>query len=71
MPSNKNDGKVNLHLRITAELNSRLETAASDRVVSANLLATKAIEYFLAHLAPVEKVLMTQEDNESGSDHKG
>jgi len=63
MPSNRNDGKVNLHLRIPIELNDRLERAADERVLSTNLFVSKAIEYFLDHLVPVEEVLRTKEND--------
>ena len=60
MPSNRNDGKVNLHLRISPELNDRLVGAADERVVSTNLLAVRAIEYFLDNLTPVEDILIVK-----------
>lgn len=61
MPANKNDGKVNLHLRIPPELNDRLAKEADERVVSVNLLTIKALEYYLERLTPVEEILVLKE----------
>ncbi|MET0785203.1 MAG: hypothetical protein ABWY25_00655 [Paenisporosarcina sp.] len=61
MPANKNDGKVNLHLRVTPELMDRLSTIADERVISTNLLASKAIEWYLDHLVPVDEILIIRE----------
>lgn len=61
MPANRNDGKVNLHLRIPPELMDRLTKEADDRVVSTNLLAIKAIEQYLDRLVPVEEILVLKE----------
>ena len=61
MPANRNDGKVNLHLRIPPELMDRLNKEADDRVVSTNLLAIKALEEYLDRLVPVEQILLLKE----------
>jgi predicted HicB family RNase H-like nuclease len=61
MPANRNDGKVNLHLRIPSELMDRLTKEADDRVVSTNLLAVKALEQYLDRLVPVEEILLLKE----------
>jgi predicted HicB family RNase H-like nuclease len=59
---NRDDGKVGLHVRISKELHEKLAAAADERVVGVNLLVTKAIEFYLAHLTPVSQFVRTVPD---------
>ena len=67
MPANRNDGKVNLHLRIPPELMDRLNKEADERVVSTNLLAIKALEHYLDLLVQVDEILTLKEKNDGAN----
>lgn len=54
-------GRVATYLRLPPELHARLSAAAEERVVSINLLATRAIAEYLDRLVPVDEVLATDE----------
>lgn len=46
-------GQVQIQVRVPEELHVRLQRTADERVVSVNLLVTKAIESFLDRLPPM------------------
>lgn len=51
---------VSVTVRVAPELAERLRTAASERLVSTNLLVTKAIEGFLDDLIPIDELQLTR-----------
>jgi hypothetical protein len=57
MPKKSDDPRVHIHVYLQPELNDRLRAAAEERMVGVNLMITKAIENFLDHLIPVDKMV--------------
>lgn len=53
--------RVTTALRMPKELQDRLHAAASERDVSANLLAVRAIADYLDRLVPTDELLVTRE----------
>jgi predicted transcriptional regulator len=46
--------RVTTAIRLPESIHDRLRTVAHERDISANLIATKAIEEYLDHLQPLE-----------------
>jgi len=53
---------VSVQVRLPEALHGRLRAAAAERMVSANWLAARALEDFLARLVPVSELRLTRQD---------
>jgi predicted HicB family RNase H-like nuclease len=51
---------VTTALRLPKEVHERLKSAADERGVGVNYLAVRALEEFLAHLVPVDELVLTR-----------
>lgn len=58
-PMEYEDTRVTKALRIPADLDQRLKTAARDRGVSVNVLVNAALNDYLERLLPVDQLLRT------------
>lgn len=54
---------VTLSFRVPPKVKDDLEAAAKERMVSVQLLATRAIEQFLERLIPVDELKLTRDDS--------
>jgi predicted HicB family RNase H-like nuclease len=54
-------------IRMPKELHQRLQEAAAERDISANLLAVKAIASYLDQLVPPEELLVTRDELHAAS----
>jgi predicted HicB family RNase H-like nuclease len=59
-PKTYTDERVTTAFRIPKPLHERLQAAASERDLSANYLAVKALEEFLDNLVPAEDLRLTK-----------
>jgi predicted transcriptional regulator len=56
-PKIYDEPRVTTAIRLPESVHDRLRAAADERDISANLIATKAIEQYLDHLKPLESNL--------------
>lgn len=59
-PRISSEPRIATAVRLPQSLHRRLQVAASDRDVSANLLITKAVDEYLDRLPSTDKVLATK-----------
>lgn len=57
MPKKSVDPRAHIHVYLPPELHERLKKTSEERMVGTNLLITKAVEYFLDHLTPVDEMI--------------
>lgn len=59
-PKVHHEDRVTTAFRLPKDLHARLHDAATDRDLSANFLAVKALEEFLDNLVPADELRLTR-----------
>ena len=57
----ENDTRLYCSVRLEPELHAKATAAAEERVISMNLLITRALKYYLERLIPVDEVKWTRD----------